>query len=87
MITASSVESVTSALVSYKKLQNLNNVSIEVRNEANINKKASDKDRGQVSGNKNNQLNQPKNPKYQKTRNQEIKIDGIKYSGHALDRM
>ena len=87
MITAGSVESVTSALVAYEKLQNLNKVSTEVRNEANINKKASDKDRGQVSGNKNNQLNQPKNPKYQKTRNQEIKIDGIKYSGHALDRM
>ena len=40
-----------------------------------------------VSGSKNNQYNQPKNPYYQKVRNENTVIDGIEYGGHALDRM
>ena len=43
--------------------------------------------RSRISGSKNNQYNQPKNPHYQKVRNNETLIDGIEFGGHALDRM
>ena len=33
------------------------------------------------------QFNQPDNPSYQPIRNSEVRIDGLDYSGHALDRM
>ena len=39
--------------------------------------------RSRISGSKNNQYNQPKNPHYQN----ETVIDGIEFGGHALDRM
>ncbi|ARF66938.1 hypothetical protein B7C51_02640 [Paenibacillus larvae subsp. pulvifaciens] len=38
-------------------------------------------------GSKHNQMNQPKNPFYQPVRNTSTSIDGIEFSGHALDRM
>jgi RHS repeat-associated protein len=38
-------------------------------------------------GNKRNQFNQPKNPAYQPIRNQSANVNGLDYSGHALDRM
>lgn len=43
--------------------------------------------RNRIMGNKNNQYNQPKNPKYQSLRNEDTIINGRLYSGHALDRM
>ena len=38
-------------------------------------------------GSKRNQFNQPKNPSYQPIRNQSTNVNGLDYSGHALDRM
>lgn len=38
-------------------------------------------------GSKRLQFNQPKNPAYQPLRNEATCIDGINYSGHAIDRM
>ncbi|MCF0162843.1 MAG: DUF4258 domain-containing protein, partial [Fusobacterium necrophorum] len=51
------------------------------------NNKAVDENRNYLSGSKNLQLNQPKNPKYQKVRNNMMIIENIEFSGHALDRM
>jgi hypothetical protein len=42
---------------------------------------------GLPMGSKYNQMNQPKNPSYQPTRNQLTNINGRDYSGHAVDRM
>lgn len=38
-------------------------------------------------GSKHNQMNQPKNPSYQPSRNTGTDVGGTKYTGHALDRM
>lgn len=56
-------------------------------NRNNINNKTIYENRNYLSGSKNLQLNQPKNPEYQKVRNDITLIDNIEFSGHALDRM
>ena len=39
------------------------------------------------TGRKHSQMNQPKNPEYQPVRNSPATINGVEYSGHAIDRM